>query len=348
MPNMDRRSIALRRNSHRRCSNHKLGSCNRTARAASCITLIVGVACCRRESVPDSKDLRPGPVPGHRAVASGACPAFANGRKMGDIESKGLDEASGLAASRLNPGVLWSHNDSGGSARLWAMTFDGDDLGTYSLEGVSATDWEDVALGPGANPGQWYLYVGDIGANGRRRMSVVVHRVVEPKVELDQKDKKRQVDDFTTWNLRYPGGPAPDAEALMVDPETADLYVVAKVDSPHPHVYRARTPHDSDPVIDLVDVATLTLPTDSGHSYLVTAGDISADGRWVLVRTYSDAYVWPRPPGLSLAEATKDAPCRVPLDKEAQGEAIARSPSGFGYFTVSEGTRESIDYFGRL
>jgi hypothetical protein len=315
----------------------------------SSITLIMGVACCRQESVPDSKGLRPGPVLAQRAVGSAACPAFAKGRKMGNIESKGLDEASGLAASRLNPGVLWSHNDSGGSAKLWAMTFDGDDLGTYSLEGVSATDWEDVASGPGSKPGQWYLYVGDIGANDRRRLSVVVHRVVEPKVEPDQKDKKRELNDFATWHLRYPGGPAPDAEALMVDPETADLYVVAKVDSPHPHVYRARAPHDPDPVIDLVDVATLTLlKTGSGHSYLVTAGDISADGRWVLVRTYSDAYLWPRPPGLSLAEAMKAAPCRVPLAKEAQGEAIAWSPSGFGYFTVSEGTREPIDYFGRL
>jgi hypothetical protein len=329
--------------------------CSRTARAsfgkaraASSLTLMVWVACCRRETVPDKTDVRPGPAPAPRAVAPAACPAFAKGRKIGNIESKGLEEASGLAASRLNPGVLWSHNDSGGSARLWAMTFDGDDLGTYSLEGVTAVDWEDVATGPGSKPGQWYLYVGDIGANEGQRSSVLVHRVVEPEVEPDQKDKKRKIDHFTTWRLHYPGGPAPDAEALIVDPETADLYLITKVDSPYPHLYRARAPRKKERDIDLVDVATLRLPkAGSKHSYRVTAGDISTDGRWVLVRTYTDAYLWSRGAGVGVAEAMKGKACRVPLASEPQGEAIAWSPSGLGYFTVSEGSKEAIFYFGR-
>lgn len=39
----------------------------------------------------------------------------------GVVECNDIKEASGIVASRVNPGVLWVHNDSGDKARTFAM-----------------------------------------------------------------------------------------------------------------------------------------------------------------------------------------------------------------------------------
>jgi hypothetical protein len=48
-------------------------------------------------------------------------PTFSQMIDQGRIDSSELDEASGLAASRLHPGILYSHNDNGDSPRLFAI-----------------------------------------------------------------------------------------------------------------------------------------------------------------------------------------------------------------------------------
>ena len=52
----------------------------------------------------------------------------------------------------------------------------------YALDGATAIDWEDIAIGPGPQAETPYLYVGDIGDNAERRPNIVVYRVAEPKV----------------------------------------------------------------------------------------------------------------------------------------------------------------------
>ena len=92
--------------------------------------------------------------------------SFAPGISTGTVQNSSINEASGIAASRANANVLWTHNDSGDSARVFAMTSAGTNLGTYSISGASAADWEDIAIGPGPLAGQQYLYIADIGDNG--------------------------------------------------------------------------------------------------------------------------------------------------------------------------------------
>ena len=77
--------------------------------------------------------------------ARAQCPVFEPGVSLGTLQLSAIDEASGIAASRTNPNVLWVHNDSGDSARVFAIHIDGTLLGTYSLSGASATDWEDIS-----------------------------------------------------------------------------------------------------------------------------------------------------------------------------------------------------------
>ena len=59
-----------------------------------------------------------------------------------------LRESSGLAVSRMQPGVLWSHNDSGDAPTLYAIDVKGHLLATVAVANVVARDWEDIAAGP--------------------------------------------------------------------------------------------------------------------------------------------------------------------------------------------------------
>src|SRR4051812_14329684 len=76
----------------------------------------------------------------------------------GAVASSSVTELSGLSASRLTADVYWVHNDSGDSARIFAVRNDGADLGAYSLSGATAIDWEDIAVGPGPTAGVNYIY----------------------------------------------------------------------------------------------------------------------------------------------------------------------------------------------
>jgi len=59
-----------------------------------------------------------------------------------------LKESSGLAISRTQQGVLWSHNDSGDGPSLYAIDIAGKLLGVFHVSGAMARDWEDISTGP--------------------------------------------------------------------------------------------------------------------------------------------------------------------------------------------------------
>lgn len=254
-------------------------------------------------------------------------------------------EASGLVASRQSPKVLWTHNDSGHDATLFAVSTSGRALGSYLLSGATAVDWEDIAVGPGPQPGQWQLYVGDIGTNNAPRDHVVVYRVREPKVKAKQKSKHRRLEGVERLRLRYPGGRSPDSEVLIVDPDTSDLYLVTKSFTGESGVYRARAPLSEATPTALQLVAHLHLGPGDFSAVLATGGDIAPDGSAILIRTYSRAYLWSRRRGTPIANALRGRPCRIPLKTEPQGESIAFSADSTGYFTVSEGRHPPLYFF---
>ena len=80
------------------------------------------------------------------AISHAADLPFAGPAVAGQLEVPPRNEASGLAASRRNPGVLWIHDD-GGPATLFAVTREGKKIGALHLRGVKNEDWEDIAAG---------------------------------------------------------------------------------------------------------------------------------------------------------------------------------------------------------
>jgi hypothetical protein len=258
---------------------------------------------------------------------------------LAKVDVPRLRESSGLAASRVHRGVFWSHNDSGDGAWLYAFDRSGRSFGRWSVPGARASDWEDIAIGPGPKAGASYLYIGDIGDNNSKRSFVTVYRVTEPAA-LDSEPKRTAAAE--PIRLEYPDG-AHDAEALMVHPKSGDLYIVTKARGSNVDtaVYKAAAPLRRGGRTRMKRVAKLDLPNTSVFTLLigrVTGGDISPDGTRVALCDYLKAWEAELPAGARSFDAIWTAKWRdIDTGQRAQGEAIAYRHDGKALLTTSEG-----------
>jgi len=298
---------------------------------ATALTVLAALALAGCATGDDRAGPPPPPTDGARAAAPAkpALCATLRARVTGRVSAPAATELSGFVLSRTQRGVGWTHNDSGDSARLLAVTTSGRLLAQVALAGAENFDWEDVAAGRGT------LFAADIGDNLAQRRSVSVYRVAEPRVGGGAAVARTAR--ATRIELRYPDGPR-DAEALLRDPSSGALVIVEKSFGPRAGVYIAVRPG-----------ATAGAPRTmrrSGRLKLgvgepITAGDVSADGRTIALRSYDRAFVWRRRAGESVAAALRRPPCsaRANLLDEGQSEALALSPGGAAFFTVPEGPR---------
>jgi hypothetical protein len=285
----------------------------------------------------------PPPPPPKPPVLEAACANTLVPTTPGTVASSALTEISGIAASRRTAGVYWVHNDSGDTARVFAVGADGRDLGEFALSGAGAVDWEDIAAGPGPVPGTPYLYLADIGDNAQSRASVQVYRIPEPLVDPSVAPGPPQtVNGVATLAFTYPDG-AHDAEGFLVDPTTGELFVVTKdLVGGVTQVYRAPADLASGSTTVLAHVATVPL----GFLHGVTGADVTPNGDVVALRTYVSVVLFPRPAGQSLAAAFSQASCEgASSASEQQGEAIGFTADGRGYLTVSEGAHPALHQF---
>jgi hypothetical protein len=243
---------------------------------------------------------------------------------VANLENQQVSESSGVAASLRAKNVYWTHNDSGGKAELFAFDAAGKDLGVFTLAGVTARDWEDMASAKvGAAP---FLFVGDIGDNIEDQKSVRIYRFLEPKL-----DDTKSIENFDTFTVSYPDG-AHNAEALMVSP-TGDIYVVTKNDFGDSGLFRLRAPTKSGKYT-FEKVAQLKIEGGNVYSHRVTAGDISPDGKAVVLRTYFSVLFF----RVDLVEdIAKVKPVSLPVPLERQGEAICFDIINDRLVTTTEG-----------
>jgi hypothetical protein len=148
------------------------------------------------------------------AAAAEICASNAVDVITGTVQTPELKEISGMAVSLHHPGVIWVHNDSGDTARFFALDTQGALLATYNLPGVEAVDWEDMAILHTAREDE--LLFGDVGDNASVRPGVVVYEVQEPDPARDGPGEHDV--EFTTIHLSYPDGPH-NAESLVMDPK---------------------------------------------------------------------------------------------------------------------------------
>jgi hypothetical protein len=283
-------------------------------------------------------------------VLDAACAHTLVASTPGTVSSDLIKEASGIAASPQFDNVYWVHNDSGDTARVFEISGTGQTLGEYALSGASAIDWEDIAAGIGPTAGVSYLYVGDIGDNTATRTSVQVYRVPEPSVDPNAPASSPQtLSGVATLTLKYPDG-AHDAEALLLDHATGELFVITKdLVGGVAQVFRAPPNLAAGSTTTLAQVATVSLGAAQG----VTAADMTGAGDVIALRTYFKVFLYPRAGGETVAQAFSHPSCEgaaPPFGStttafEPQGEALGFTRDGRGYVTLSEGAHVPLHRF---
>ncbi len=278
------------------------------------------------------------------AVGEGNPPSFdrershyADAQVAGRLQSDEITESSGIAASKCQPDVLWTHNDSGDGPFLFAVDPKGMALGTWKIDGAENIDWEDIAAFKDA-AGKCYLYVGDIG-NSRKepRGEHKIYRVAEPLVTDSDRKTSRKEPAFTVSDVlsfSYPDQ-RQDAETLLVHPDSGDIYVITKQRNTAAGVYRVKPGFGGPPVTaeKLGEIAVPAIPNG-----FLTGGDISPDGKRLMICDYFAAYEFTLPPGARVFdEIWKQKPVSIDLGERDQGEAIGYSADGSSLFATSEG-----------
>lgn len=246
-----------------------------------------------------------------------------------------LTESSGVSAGARSDDVVFTHNDSGDGARVFAVdTRTGSTIGILEVADARADDWEDMARGLTADR-KPALFLADIGDNFGRRPAVVVYEIEEPAVVTGTVTVKTLV----RHEMRYTDG-SHDAETLLVDPVTRAMVVMTKDREGVSGIYRADP--GSPTLFHIADINFHELVDRRGaYAKAVTGGDISPDGRRVVVRTPFEAFEWDIAPG-AFAFAFSNPPRRIPLPAVEQGEAIAYTRDGRSLVVTSEGLNAPV------
>ena len=307
--------------------------------AAVLCTLALAAGCSGGSD--DDSDPVAEPPASTRAGAGNPAPAggYQPSTVLGTVTDPGVAESSGLAASRRNPGLLWTHNDSGDEPLVYCLDLKGAPCGVWRVTGAEAWDWEDMAAGPGPRAGEPYLYLGDIGDNLDQRTEIIVYRIPEPAAPAGGAAATTKAAPAATapadaLKLRFPDG-AHNAEALAVHPTTGDVYVVSK-DAQAARVYKAAAPLDPSKATTMTQVGTIRLGAGTRGLEQVTGADISPDGRRVALSTYAQGYELEAPAGGVFDDVWSQPPAPVALGPRLQGEAIAYRLDGRALLTTSE------------
>ena len=256
---------------------------------------------------------------------------------LGEIESDDIQEASGIVSSLTNDNVIWTHNDSGDSNRIFAMDTAGKHLGEYFLNNSENRDWEDMAIGPGPEEGLHYLYVGDIGDNFSQNDIKHIYRVIEPQLDSSSNTNSIQLDNVESISFQYEDGNR-DAETLIIDPLTKDIIIISKRETSAVHIYSLPFPQDTDAILtaNLIMKKDFYPNNDFITSQWIVGGDISHDGKEILVKSYTDIFYFSRTSNQSFYDALNNEEIKFPYITEPQGEAICWDANLDGYYTLSE------------
>ncbi|MFE2676880.1 hypothetical protein [Streptomyces hygroscopicus] len=235
------------------------------------------------------------------------------------IEDPRITESSGLAASRLHPGVYWTHNDSSDGPYVYAVdSRTGKTVARVTLRGIgNPRDVEAISIGPDGN-----IYVGDIGDNlGGKWSHVWIYRFPEPK---RLKDATVTATQFT---VQYQGGPR-NAEALMVHPGTGRVYIASKSDE-NGGLYVGPATLSPSGVNVFRRISDIDME--------VTDGAFSPDGTRLVLRGYFSAamYRWRDGKPTKLEKEPG-----LPLQR--QGESVTFTPDGGTLMYGTEGANSKV------
>lgn len=247
--------------------------------------------------------------------AAGASGSAASGFTITDPRIK---ESSGLAASRIHPGIYWTHNDSDDGPYVYAVdSATGKTVARITLTGIGTPrDVEGISLGPDGR-----LYVGDIGDNrGGSWKHVWIYRFAEPKTLRDATLKAEQ------FTVKYADGPR-NAEALMVHPVTGRVYIASKDE-------RAGGLYEGPETLSASGTNTFRR---IGDVPWVTDGAFSPDGGRLALRGYLWARTYPWKGGRAVGDGEA-----VAAPWQGQAESVTYTADGSALMFGAEGVGSRV------
>jgi len=255
---------------------------------------------------------------------------FAEGKETGVIHDGFVKELSGLAASHRNPGKYWTHNDGKKVAEIYLIDSLGNHLATCKLPLSKTQDCEDIAVGVDPKTGISYVYLADLGDNNSAFPTHYIYRIPEPAMPSGLLfPQMLDAESTETLAFQYPDGERINAETLLFDPNTQDMYIMTKAHG-GATLFRFPYPQKASETTTLERLSNF--PID-----LATAGDVSPDGSEVLIKTKKKIYYWKVPTGENLGDVLqKNNPELIPYAPETQGEAVCFNLWGGGFFTSTE------------
>ena len=253
-------------------------------------------------------------------------------KRAGTAYGKDLAEISGMVCSRVTPGYLWVQGDD--SYKVRAMLPDGTFTTTIKLHN-SYRDWE--GLSGGVYNDTNYLFVGVFGDNGLSyKNKYYIYYFAEPEIVEGEIQVEKQIIHFG-----YPDGKGHNAEVLMYDNVEQKLYIVDKWNTFNSTGMVYSLPFSTDMNLDTMHVLTEECQLGGSDMYILSAsgtaaglfqnptgGDITPDGKHIMIKNEAFMLIWARDSIDGRLESIGETLARRPkkvtaYKREPQGEAVA-------------------------
>ena len=287
---------------------------------------------------------------------------FYDGVSVGNLNfaDANTNEASGITNPTLpaNAGYLWFQAD-GSIDNVYAIKQStAGNFGVWAMSGINGTDFEDLtSVRVGTTS---WLCIADMGDNSNNRSTFSIVCMREPTITGS--DGTIAAGDIKVIFSSYPATGFPshrDAECLMADPSTGDLYIISKRFTP-PGVYKL--PYEAEySFANFVTTwtymgaawagFTLDTPFDGANGGYVTGCNIRPDGKEILIRNHDKVWMFERydltktiydtisstgAGGRFLQESVRGGRPSSIYNNEPQAEAITFDEDGEDFWTVSE------------
>ena len=299
------------------------------ALAPLCLLLVANSGCAHAQKTALTTAATPAVAASTREVPSEPV-------ERAKLQDKSIDELSGLAASHKYPGLLWGHNDSGDTARIFAINERGETVATVNFPGLEARDWEDIDFAGG------WIYIAEIGDNDSVYPDVKIYRLHEPDLNPDKLGQNidLKIGSWETMTLHYPGG-ARNAESLVATPG-GHLLIVSK-DEKGSNFYTLKQPFRNgqtatlEKIFDKVNIGEVGWLTR-----LVTGADLSPDGRELTLVTYAQIWQYDLAKPYNFASIQINSPRKRDLPPLKQCESVCYSADGQSLWVSSEGKKAPL------
>ncbi len=266
------------------------------------------------------------------------------------LEQTDLAEISGIARSLQRPEIYWVHNDSGDTARLFALDDSGHVVGTVNLAGIEARDCEDIDTFHFR--GRNWILLADIGDNEAVRDDLRLYFLPEPDPTQLSPARPLTLTPTHIWSVAYVDG-ARDCEGLTVAESTGEILLISKRTEP-PVLYslpfgegpetapNREAVHLARPVMPLRGIepptpAERALPGRLGEFRAqVTAFDLCDSGDCAAVLTYGNIWLYHKKGDEPWSAVFTRLPARIPVADLVQAEALCFAPDSHDLIVTTE------------